>query len=92
MAINLGEFGNQMEIRRKIYQAMQPAQSSDRITRKALEQFQQLVPGLHAAVILLDGQTGVVTIAVPVKTTFNRGTFSFRPDDCKNRKVSRTTF
>ena len=46
MAINLGEFGNQMEIRRKIYQAMQPAQSSDRITRKVLEQFQQLVPGL----------------------------------------------
>jgi hypothetical protein len=39
MAINLLGFGNRLEILRRIYQAMQSAQSSDGITREALEYF-----------------------------------------------------
>lgn len=92
MAKNIGEFSDRLEILFKTYQTLLLTQFLKGITREVLECFQPLVPGLHVAVDLLDGQTGVMTIAVPVKTTFNRGTFSFRPDDCKNRKVSRTTF
>ena len=68
MAISLGEFGNRLEVLRKIYQAMQSAQSSDGITREALDYFEQLAPGLHAAVVLLDGQTGSITIITAGKS------------------------
>jgi hypothetical protein len=92
MAKNIGEFSDRLEILFKTYQTLLSTQFLKGITREMLECFQPLVLGLHAAVGLLDGQTGVVTIAVPVNTTFNGGTFSLRPEHCKNRKVFRTTF